>query len=164
MALTLICVVGCMGLQPKNTDLEGGKPPKVQIQIDKRIYKTKLGTYCWTTSCVDSAGPVELLKGKEPIPVKPGDVVKFLMKYEPQPNKFHVEQFYEGRLTEVLLKENSFQVPTEKGTYFYSYGVWWMDEDIENQSRGDAFYHFALKVIEIKITNATRWYHKNRLP
>lgn len=135
-----------MDLQPKNTDLEGGKPPEVQIQIDKRMYKTKLGTYCWTTSCVDSAGPVELLKGKEPIPVKPGDVVKFLMKYEPQPNKFHVDQFYEGRLTEVLLKENSFKVPTEKGTYFYSYGVWWMDEDIENQSRGDAFYHFALKV------------------
>ncbi|KJD42840.1 hypothetical protein [Paenibacillus terrae] len=146
MALTLICIVGCMDLQPKNTDLEEGKPPKVQIQIDKRMYKTKLGTYCWTTSCVDSAGPVELLKGKEPIPVKPGDAVKFLMNYEPQPNKFHVDQFYEGRLTEVLLKENSFKVPTEKGTYFYSYGVWWMDEDIENQSRGDAFYHFALKV------------------
>ncbi|MGR6762545.1 hypothetical protein ACU1JV_11970 [Paenibacillus sp. T2-29] len=146
MALTLIYIVGCTGVQQKNKDLEGEKPPKVQIQIDKRMYKAKLGTYCWTTSCVDLAGPVELLKGKEPILVKPGVVVKFIMNYEPQPNKFHVEQFYEGKRTEVLLKENSFQAPTEKGTYFYSYGVWWMDEDVENQSRGDAFYHFALKV------------------
>lgn len=161
MALVLMSAVGCSGTQPNGDDLvvgkqpiskelEGEQPPKAEIQIGERMYETKLGTYCWESKnqsrCEDTIGPVELLKGENPVSVKPGEAIKFVMNYEPQPNKYHVEQINEGKLTEVVVKENSFHAPTQKGTYFYSYGVWWMDEHVENQSRGDAFYYFVLKV------------------
>jgi len=47
---------------------------------------------------------------------------------------------------EVLIEENSYIAPIRKGTYYYSYGVWWMDDKEENVSHGDAFYAFVLEV------------------
>lgn len=106
------------------------------------MYETKLGTYCWDSKnqsrCVDTIGPVELLKGENPVTVQPGEVITFVMNYEPQPNKHHVNQIYEDISEKVEVKENSFHAPTQKGTYFYSYGVWWMDEHVENLSHGDS--------------------------
>ncbi|WP_116230174.1 hypothetical protein [Paenibacillus sp. VMFN-D1] len=97
---------------------------------------------------MDTAGPVELLKDEIPVSVQPGEVVKFAMNVEPKPNKHHVTQMTaEGSSIDVAVKENSFHAPAEKGTYYYSYGVWWMDEHIEDRSNGDAFYCFVLKVL-----------------
>ncbi|MET3849397.1 MULTISPECIES: hypothetical protein [unclassified Paenibacillus] len=134
----------------RKSDLK--KPPKADIVIGVRVYPTKLGTYCWTSTnqgiCVDTAGPVELLKDEVPVSVQPGEVVKFAMNVEPKPNKYHVTQMTaEGSSIDVAVKENSFHAPAQKGTYYYSYGVWWMDELIEDRSNGDAFYCFVLKVI-----------------
>ena len=47
---------------------------------------------------------------------------------------------------EVVVKDNHFTAPTQKGVYYYSYGVWWMDGKEENLSHGDAFYAFVLEV------------------
>lgn len=89
-----------------------------------------------------------LLKDEDPVSVQPGEVVQFVMHVEPKPNKYDVTQMTaEGSPTEVAVKENSFHAPTEKGTYYYSYGLWWMDEHIGHQSNGDAFYCFVLQVI-----------------
>jgi len=126
--------------------LSGEKPPKVNINIGNESYETKLGTYCWNDGCVDTAGPVELLKGKESIKVKPGEKISFIMEYEPKPNEFHLMQVNESNENEVLIEENSFSAPTRKGVYYYSYGVWWMDDKEENLSHGDAFYAFVLEV------------------
>ncbi|MBB3128267.1 hypothetical protein FHS19_002921 [Paenibacillus rhizosphaerae] len=128
------------------------KPPEADILIGEGVYPTKLGTYCWTSTnqsiCVDTVGPVELLKDEVPVSVQPGEVVKLVMNVEPKPNKYHVTQMTaEGTPKEVSVIENSFRAPTDKGTYYYAYGVWWMDEHKENQSNGDAFYCFVLKVI-----------------
>lgn len=46
------------------------------------------------------------------------------------------------KITEVAVKDNTFQAPIQKGTYYYSYGVWWMDEKEANVAHGDAFYYF----------------------
>ncbi|MET3544644.1 hypothetical protein ABID47_001238 [Paenibacillus favisporus] len=74
---------------------------------------------------MDTAGPVELLKDEIPVSVQPGEVVKFAMNVEPMPNKYHVTQMTaEGSSIDVAVKENSFYAPLEKGTYYYSYGVW----------------------------------------
>ena len=141
-----IILSGCI-----QSGMEGDKPPKTMIQIGEISYETKLGTYCWSSNgqgeCVDTAGPVELLKGKKPIEVRPGEVVTLKMKYKPLPNKVHLNQVKNEKVIEVPVVNYRFTAPTEKGIYFYSYGVWWMDKKDKNVSNGDAFYAFALEVI-----------------
>lgn len=49
--------------------MTGSQPPKARIEVGEKSYQTKLGTYCWKRTCVDTAGSVELLKGKTPVKV-----------------------------------------------------------------------------------------------
>jgi len=110
-----------------------------------------LGSYCWDISkgkseCVDTAGPVELLKDEKPIQIKAGEQIKLNMDYTPKPNKIHLSQIDNDDEKEIEINDNQFTAPDEKGTYFYSYGVWWMDEEDEDLSNGDAFYAFVIEV------------------
>lgn len=136
--------------QPNNVKLTGTHPPAAKVQIENQVYETKLGTYCWSSEnqsrCVDTGGPVELLKGKAPISVAPGEVIKFVMEYEPQPNKFHVNQIHDNEITEIKFDNLQFNAPTQEGIYYYTIGVWWMDEKRENVANGDAFYNFVIDV------------------
>ena len=142
----LINLTGCSS----NDGMKGDKPPKTMIQIGKQTYETKLGTYCWKTKnkgrCVDTGGPVELLKDKKPIKVRPGEYVTFVMNYNPKPNEIHLTQKNNNKEVEVVVEKNRFTAPTNKGIYYYYYGVWWMDKKKEHVSNGDAFYAFALEV------------------
>lgn len=144
--LLFVILIGFNLIGCSNEQLSGGKPPKVFIEIDNELFETTLGTYCWNGTCVDTAGPIELLKGKKPVKVKPGENISFVMDYEPKPNEFHVVEMSENKETEVIVKDNQITAPTQKGVYYYAYGVWWMDEKEENVSKGDAFYAFVLEV------------------
>ncbi|WP_313802329.1 hypothetical protein [Cytobacillus sp.] len=138
----LATLIGC-----SNDYLSSSKPPEVIIEIATEKYDTKLGTYCWGSKCVDTAGPVEMLEGKVPIKVKPGEKIKFVMDYEPLPSSVYLLQINEEKKElEVLVEDHEFAAPEQKGIYYYSYGVWWKDEKQENVSNGDAFYAFALEV------------------
>lgn len=147
----LLILIGCtnngkLTEEPENKSITGDEPPKAMIQIGNQLYETKLGSYCWTSRCVDTAGPTETLKDKNPITVNPGDEINFVMEYQPKPNKFHLEQFNENKQSEVALNNNGFNAPVQEGIYYYSYGTWWMDEKEANVSRGSAFYAFVIKV------------------
>ncbi|XRG80169.1 hypothetical protein V5E38_07645 [Rossellomorea sp. GAMAL-10_SWC] len=141
-----LILTGCSA----NNGLKGNEPPKTMVQVENQIYATKLGTYCWQLKgqgeCVDTAGPAELLKDKKPIEVKPGENVKFIMNYKPKPNEIHLTQINNGKESEILLVKNQFSAPINKGVYYYSYGVHWMDKKDEHLSNGDASYAFALEV------------------
>lgn len=141
ITLILLILSGCV-----NGGMSGAKPPKVYIEIEGETHETTLGTYCWGNTCVDTVGPIEILEGKDPIKIKPGETISVEMNYEPKPNEFHVLQMSDGMETEVTLQDNHFTAPTEQGIYYYSYGAWWMDEKEENVSNGDAFYAFVLEV------------------
>jgi uncharacterized lipoprotein NlpE involved in copper resistance len=143
-ALIFFILFNLMGCS--NDGMTGRQPPKAMIEIGKESYETTLGTYCWKGTCADTAGSVELLKGKTPIKVKPNEEVRFVIDYEPKPNEFHLTQRNEGDETEVMVKDNRFVAPIEKGIYYYDYGVWWMDEKEEHLSHGDASYAFVLEV------------------
>lgn len=141
-----LTISGCSN----TNEMSVGKPPKAYIEIDNKKFETTLGTYCWQGNgkieCVDTAGPVELLEGKKSIKVESGENITFVMDYESKPNKCHVVQMSNNKKTEVMVKDNHFTAPTQPGVYYYSYGVWWMDEKEENLSHGDAFYAFILEV------------------
>jgi hypothetical protein len=150
----VIIVSGCNGVLIKNTDgsgnLSGNKPPIVNIEMDGVKHETKLGSYCWESNgkaeCVDTAGPVELLADDEPIQIKSGEQITLTMDYTPKPNEIHLSQIKNNEEIEIEIKDQKFTAPDEKGIYYYSYGVWWMDEKEENVSLGDAFYAFVLEV------------------
>lgn len=145
--LLLVAVFVGLGLSGcSHNNLPGGKPPKVLIAVDNKTYEALLGTYCWGNTCVDTIGPVEMLEDEEPIRVKPGETISLMMDYEPKPNEFYVEQMSEGEEKEIVVQDNQFTAPSEEGIYYYVYGAWWMDEEVENLSHGDAFYAFALEV------------------
>ncbi|WP_249260944.1 hypothetical protein [Virgibacillus pantothenticus] len=129
-----------------SNELSGSKPPHVSIKTDNKHYDTKLGTYCWNGECVDTIEPVELLKNKEPIQVQAGEQITLNMDYTPKPNEIHLSQIKNDDETEIEVNHNQFTVPDEKGTYFYAYSVWWMDEEDDNLSHGNASYAFALEV------------------
>ncbi|MEH7387187.1 hypothetical protein V7147_17495 [Bacillus sp. JJ1521] len=143
-----ITLAGCGGSTP--SELTGIEPPETMVEIGDETYPTKLGTYCWKSKfkgvCVDTAGPEALLEGKDPIIVQPGEEITFVMDYDPLPNEVHVAYYMGDKETEVKVENHRFTAPDEKGVYYYSYGVWWMDENEENVSNGDAFYAFALEV------------------
>lgn len=147
IALIGLIISGCA-----NSDSTEEKliPPKAFIEVANERYETVLGTYCWSSAgqakCVDKAGPVELLEGREPIEVNPGESITFIMEYEPKPNKIHVLQISSDQESEVEVSNSHFSAPTQKGIYYYSYGAWWMDEKKENVSDGDASYVFAIEV------------------
>lgn len=141
LLLLLFALVGC-----SKDEITGENPPIVNVNIGDETYETKLGTYCWKNGCVDTVGTVDLLEGKEPIKVKLGAKITFLMDYKPKPNKFQLMQINGSNRREIVIKNNSISAPTNKGVYYYSYGVWWMDDKRENVSHGDAFYSFSLEV------------------
>lgn len=146
----------CSASNDKSADtiLSGDKPPNVVVKIDGEKYETVLGSYCWeisstgnkkTAECVDTSGPVDLLKDKEPIQIKAGEEVTLNMDYTPKPNEMHLSQMKSDGEMEIEVNDNQFTAPDEKGIYFYSYGVWWMDEEDKDLSHGDAFYAFSLE-------------------
>ncbi|MGM7701893.1 hypothetical protein ACSVDE_09180 [Pseudalkalibacillus sp. Hm43] len=154
MKNTLVIFLFLIGLTLSgcsNNGLDGERPPEAFVKVGSETFRTILGTYCWKGKgkgiCVDTVGPKEILKGKEPIPVKQGEEINLVINFEPKPNEFHVLQINENdEEIEVSVKNNSFNVPLQRGVYYYSYGVWWMDEKVEHLSHGDAFYNFVIKV------------------
>jgi hypothetical protein len=94
----------------------------------------------------DTAGPVELLANDEPIKIKSGEQITLTMDYTSKPNEIHLSQIKNNEEIEIEIKDQKFTAPDEKGIYYYSHGVWWMDEKEEKVSHGDAFYAFVLEV------------------
>lgn len=68
------------------------------------------------------------------------------MDYRPQPNVIHLLEIANEMETEVKVKDGQFTAPKYQGVYYYTYNVWWMDEEDEDVSNADAVYVFALEV------------------
>lgn len=144
--LVAMLFVGLTLFGCSNDDISGENPPKVFIEIGKEKYETILGTYCWENTCIDTVGPIEILKDEEPIRVKPGEIISLTMNYEPKPNEFSVMQMSKDGEQVGTIQDNQFTVPDEKGIYYYYYATRWKDQQQENVSHGDAYYAFALEV------------------
>src|SRR5690625_4120065 len=149
-----VFLFGCSdGTMEQNPVLEGSKPPKVELKIGSNTYDTVLGSYCWPASdnshtCIETSGPIGLLEASEKIEVSRGETIEIVLDFKPLPNEVHVTQMQESEETEKSVEFNNSRIiaPEEKGTYYYAFTVWWMDDEDPNVSHGDAFYAFSLEV------------------
>lgn len=147
LLLVLFLGSSLIGCSSNDKAMSGEEPPKTVVEIEGETYETVLGSYCWKNMCVDTIGPPELLEGKDPTKVNPGEKITIVMDYNPKPNEVHMEQMVnDNDSKEVKMDNNQFAAPTEKGVYYYTYSVWWNDEKEKNVSHGDAFYSFAIEV------------------
>lgn len=144
--LTLVLFVACSQNESTNNLLTGDKPPSAIVVVGAQREEMVLGTYCWNNGCVDTIGTIELLEDKEPIKVKPEEVISFEIDYKVAPSETILELEDGVATTEIPLTNNSFTAPAEEGIYYYSYGVWWNDSEDADVSLGDAFYAFVLEV------------------
>mgnify|MGYP003414815811 FL=1 len=130
--------------------LTGSAPPNVYVVNGNKKDVTELGSYCWKSGgngiCADTAGPVELLKGVEPITVDAGTTISLQMDFTPKPSEVSITQIHDGKESRAAAQGSRFNAPGEKGIYHYSYQVWWMDEKEEALSHGDASYAFVLEI------------------
>ncbi|MDM5317077.1 hypothetical protein QUF49_13805 [Fictibacillus sp. b24] len=144
----VIILAGCS--DGNTTSMTGKQPPAAFVHIGDKKYETKLGSYCWKSNssavCADTAGPVDLVSGEEPIQVKPGEEISVELNFSRKPNEVHISQFKDNQETKVKMNNNHFKAPLEEGTYIYGYSVWWMSEKEKDVSDGDAQYAFALEV------------------
>ncbi len=138
------------GCNTNSNPLTGSAPPDVYVEIDNKKYITVPGTYCWKSGgkgiCTDTAGPVELLKREEPITVDAGKSISLKMDFTPKPNDVSLTQIHNGKESIASANGSRFTAPVEEGIYHYSYQVWWMDEEDEPLSHGDASYAFVLEI------------------
>ncbi len=150
LGFLMLLFTGCSQNESTNNKLTGEKPPSTFVSIGNQVEEMILGSYCWTNTCVDTAGTVELLalEGKIPVKIEGGETIRFEMDYEVTPNEITLVQVSEEGevMDEVDLTNDSFIAPTENGIYYYSYSVAWRDTEDSNVSLGDAFYAFALEV------------------
>jgi len=134
-----VCLSGCTF-----NSLQGDTPPNVYIGIADKSYPAKLGTYCWQERCVDTSGPIDMLKDSETIKVEPEQTIKFMMDFEPPPTTIELSIFRENEEeVSIELQDVYFSAPTQKGIYYYSYSLRWQKDEL---SIGDAHYAFALEV------------------
>lgn len=127
-------------------ELSGDYPPAAYMASGDKKQEGVQGSYCWKGTCADMVGPVELMEGHPPVIVKPGERIKFTVKYNPQPNEFHLVLFQGEKMTEVNFDGQETSAPDKEGIYQYAYSVWWMDKEVEHLSHGDSAYAFSIKV------------------
>lgn len=156
LLFSLVFLVACGVNGPNGGDSTGyrDKPPAVFVQVGEEKYETVLGTYCWSGDgegrCVDTVGPVELLEGKNPIRVRPGEKISFVIDGGLEPSEVYVEMMSENDRAgvEVEVVDDAITAPLDGGVYYYSYGAWWTEEGNQEVSRGDAFYAFGIEVVD----------------
>lgn len=144
----LVCSLLLLGAGCSHDEMPGKTPPVGYMVIGDEKHEGVQGSYCWNTTCADTAGPPELMKGHKPVVVKPGESFRFTLDFEPKPNEFHLTQFQGDKETDVSFDGGEVTAPLEEGVYHYAYSVWWMDEEEEHLSHGDSSYAFSIKVVE----------------
>lgn len=124
--------------------------PETKVVVNQKTYGAHMASYCWMgldnqSKCVNTLGATDLLKEKRKIKVKRGEKVSLIVRSHLKPNETSLYLVNGGTQKNVKLINNTFTAPTERGTYYYTYGAWWMKSD-KILSHGDVFYVFALKV------------------
>lgn len=137
----VMLLAGCSDASMNNLT----EPPALKVSAISETQEAVLGTYCWTTECVDKVGPIELVENEEEIVVQQGEKIQLEQKEEHRPNKYFLTEISEGKEKEIQVSEYAFIAPTKSGVYTYGFTGTWNGEG-EDELSGDAQYAFKLKV------------------
>jgi hypothetical protein len=119
----------------------GNTPPMPTLTVNQKNIDFELGSYTWRslvkTTIADAASPTILVKDLTPHDVSPKSHLS--IKFSKKPEKIFLSQWEDNKeLNQIELQDNSFQLPTEKGTYIYSIRSQW--------NNGSGTYAFVIRV------------------
>jgi len=119
----------------------GGKPPMPSLSVNDQKIDYEPGSY-FSKSLVktvhsDAAAPPFLVKDKEPQTVAPEATLS--IKFSKKPKKIVISEWKDDKeINPTEIKNKTFQLPKEKGTYIYSIRSEW--------SNRSGTYAFVVKV------------------
>ncbi len=117
------------------------KPPMPTVSVEGERIESVRASYCWSNGCYDTAGPPDILKGKDPYQVKKGEKVTIKFENGPKPSNISVSRMLHSDQEWIKdeLINDVLTIPTEEGIYYYDFHVNW-------DSRGDSYYAFVIQV------------------
>lgn len=118
-----------------------GKPPLPVIKAGKTQITAYQSSYCWGNTCADYPDPEAMLKDDPATVVTSGADVSITFKNSP--STMTVQQFKDGKPTEVPLAKGKLTAPTEKGVYYYGVSAWWGRGKL---SKGSTSVAFAIEI------------------
>lgn len=139
----MVVVLALAGCQSSFKQLKS--PPKLEVKVDGQTTEATIGTYCWDGKCVDTAGPVDLLKGVKPIVVAPNTEIKLTQNDKYKPSTVDLTMIHNDKEKDLQFNGKSITAPAEKGVYYYAYFGQWYEKEDQYRS-ADAQYAFAIKV------------------
>ncbi|WP_155594030.1 hypothetical protein [Lysinibacillus cavernae] len=145
MKKVLISLLAVVGLVVGVYFVFNLKPPKPTITIENNTVEVAQGSYCWggliNGQCIDKISPPDIIKHQhlKPVVVSPRAELKIEFNREPQENTIGAYIWFSNdEMKKVLLNNNIFLVPKEKGVYIYSVSAHW--------KKGSSSYAFVIEV------------------
>lgn len=86
-----------------------------------------------------------MLKDKEAENVPADTTMKFEFAGK-QPTEIFLSKYYNGTDSNETIRENSFQTPKEKGTYYYALSATWLKDKEKRISEGSSISVFVIEV------------------
>ena len=92
----LFAIIGVVGCTKSDVEelpvVRGETPPLPTLKSGEVSIPVVLGSHSWKSD-VDMAGPIELLKEYEPVPVAGDAKVKVVFDYKPNPSEIYIREF-----------------------------------------------------------------------
>ncbi|QOS77172.1 hypothetical protein JNUCC31_20450 [Paenibacillus sp. JNUCC31] len=108
------------------------------------------GSYCWSGTCADYVGGMDLLKGHTFVPVLVGEEVSIHMGTDIPPDEWDLFEYIEEQVEPIASTDGTFQLPKEPGTHYYGASVRWTSSQDSQVSLGSTSFAFAVRVVEKK--------------
>jgi len=155
IAMTVLVSLSACGKEsspsPAKAPTLGSKPPQPKLmvkELDDATIKVYQSSYCWTDKCADYPRPELMLKNKKKQSVPANATITYHFSGR-APSEISLSKFNEDESVEpIIAKEGSFQVPGEKGVYYYALSAHWLNETKKDTSDGSSSYAFAVEVKE----------------
>lgn len=132
--------------------------PNLPQKLPTPIIQTESGisipavqsSYCWSGTCADYVGGMDLLEGHTPVPVLVGEKISIDMGIEIPPDELEMFEYVDNRSQPITSTGGTFQLPMEPGTYYYRAFVRWSSPQDSQISLGDTSFAFVVRVVEKK--------------
>jgi hypothetical protein len=132
--------------------------PNLPQKLPTPIIQTESGisipavqsSYCWSGTCADYVGGMDLLEGHTPVPVLVGEKISIDMGIEIPPDELELFEYVENKIKPIASTNGTFQLPKEPGTHYYGASVRWSSPQDSHISLGSTSFAFAVRVVEKK--------------